>query len=370
MRIEKVETMHVRIPLKKPTRSAHGTTTLHDSVVVRIYAEGKQYGLGGIDPMPHYDPEPAHAVVKVIESQLAPLVMRQDPFQIRKIIQIMDAEVPHHWGAKAAIEIALFDLLGKQLGVPIHVLLGGRIKDEIHLNGWIGAVEPEQAKKEARGWLEGGFRSVKVKIDPDVATGIRRVAAVRAEGKEKLQVRVDANESLNMTQALETLKGMSNLDILYLEQPFPREGIQDLASLAKSSHLKLMADESVQDLGTLMQVLKTQAAQYVKLKIQKQGGFLKVQQMAEIAEAFGVPVILGHGFGLTISTLAELHLAASCQNIIDGCESVGPIKMSDDVVKDPIRMEKGTVPVPMKPGLGTDLDEEKIKKYRVSVVPQ
>jgi L-alanine-DL-glutamate epimerase-like enolase superfamily enzyme len=94
------------------------------------------------------------------------------------------------------------------------------------------------------------------------------------------------------------------------------------------------------------------------------GGFLKTYQAVQVAEAFGIPVVLGHGFGLTINTLAELHLAACTRAIVDGCESVGPIKMADDVVQEPLIMNRGVVSVPTRPGLGVDLDEEKIKKYR------
>ena len=126
-----------------------------------------------------------------------------------------------------------------------------------------------------------------------------------------------------------------------------------------------MADESIHDLETLLYILKSRAAQFVKVKVQKMGGLLKTYQAVQVAEAFGIPVILGHGFGLTINTLAELHLAASNKAILDGCESVGPFKMADDVVKEPLLMDRGYLPVPQKPGLGVDLDEEKLKKYMI-----
>jgi L-alanine-DL-glutamate epimerase-like enolase superfamily enzyme len=144
-----------------------------------------------------------------------------------------------------------------------------------------------------------------------------------------------------------------------------RDNLDDFITLSQSSPVKLMADESIHDMETLLQVLQSGAAQFVKVKIQKMGGFLKTYQAVQVADAFGIPVILGHGFGLTINTLAELHLAACTRAIVDGCESVGPIKMADDVVQEPLVMNRGTVPVPVRPGLGVDLDEKKIKKYMV-----
>lgn len=366
MKIARTEVIPVRIPLKKPAKSAHGLISTQESVVVKILTDRGEHGLGGIDPIPGYDPESQDEVVTTIESSLAPLIKGKDPFQIKKILEIMDLEIAGHLGSKAAVEMALFDLMGKCLGVPVHVFFGGRVKDYIHLNGWIGIVDPEQASQEARGWLDKGFLSVKVKIDTDLTAAKKRVEAVRAEGKDKLQIRVDANESLDMERALDTVKALAPLNIFYLEQPFPRKLIKDFVTLSRSSPIKLMADESVQDMETLTSILKLEAAHFVKVKVQKQGGFLKINQMIQVAEGFGIPVILGHGFGLTISTLAELHIAASTKAVLDGCESVGPIKMADDIVKEPIIMDRGSIRVPTKPGLGVELDEKKVKKYRVN----
>jgi muconate cycloisomerase len=277
----------------------------------------------------------------------------------------MDAAVPRHLGSKAGVEMALFDLLARTLGVPVHALFGGRVKDEIALNGWLGIISPDKAKQETQEMLDRGFRSLKVKIDADVSGGRKRVEAVKSVAGNRMQIRVDANESLNLTQAKEVVRALEPFTIEYLEQPMPRGKLEDFIELAKFSPVKLMADESIHDLETLLQILKSGAAQFVKVKVQKMGGLLKTYQAVQVAEAFGVPVILGHGFGLTLNTLAELHLAACTPAIVDGCESVGPIKMADDVVKEPVIMKRGVVPVPTQPGLGADLDEEKIKKYSV-----
>jgi L-alanine-DL-glutamate epimerase-like enolase superfamily enzyme len=215
--------------------------------------------------------------------------------------------------------------------------------------------------------LDMGFRSLKIKINTDQAATQKRVEAVRSVVKDRIQIRVDANESLNLQQARETVKILKPLNIFYLEQPVPRESLEDFVALARTSTVKLMADESIHDLDTLLRILKSQAAQFVKVKIQKMGGFLKTYQAVQVAEAFGIPVILGHGFGLTINTSAELHLAACTKAILDGCEAVGPFKMADDIVKEPLGMDKGFIPVPRKPGLGVELDEDKLRKYLVRV---
>ena len=366
MKIKKMEVFPVRVPLKKHAESAHGPIVDQVSVVARISTTTGEYGIGAIEPVPGYDEESMDVVVNTLEDRMVHSIIGEDPFQIRKIADKMDAAVAGHPGSKAIVEMALFDLVGKSLGVPVHIFFGGRVKDWVHLNGWIGIVKPEDARREAKDLLDRGFRSTKVKINSDLAAAQERVEAVRSEVQGKMQIRVDANESLDLEKAAEIARRLEPFDVLYIEQPFPREQIGDFAEFSKSSPVKLMADESIKDMETLMKVLKSGGARFVKVKIQKLGGLLKTHQAVQIAEAFGVSVILGHGFGLTTSTLAEIHLAASTTAIVDGCESVGPMKMKDDVVNEPLIMDSGSVKVPKKPGLGVDLDEEKLKRYRLT----
>jgi muconate cycloisomerase len=365
MKIAKVEVFPVIVPLKKAAESAHGAATEQGSVVIRITTGGGEYGVGAVDPLPGYDEESMEEMVAIVQGQLTPRIMGEDPRRIRRIVDIMDAAVPRHLGSKAGVEMALFDLLGKTLGVPVHAFFGGRVKDEIALNGWLGIVNPDKAKEETQEMLDRGFRSLKVKINADIAGARERVGAVKSVAGDRMKVRVDANEALNLAQAREAVRALEPFGVEYLEQPMPREKVEDFIELAKFSRVKLMADESIQDMESLVQILKCGTIPFVKVKVQKMGGLLKTYQAVQVAEAFGVPVILGHGFGLTLNTLAELHLAACTPAVMDGCESVGPIKMADDVVKEPLIMSRGVVPVPTKPGLGADLEEAKLKKFLV-----
>jgi L-alanine-DL-glutamate epimerase-like enolase superfamily enzyme len=363
MKIERIEVSLVVVPLKKTVEGAHGVIREQKSVIARVWTDSGQYGLGAVDPRANYDEDTPEQMVNVLQDHLIPVVIGEEPQRIRRIVDKMDAIVPKHFGAKAAVEVALFDLLGKKLGVPVHALFGGRVRDEIALNGWLGIVDPETARLETQAMLDRGYRSLKVKINADIAGAVKRVEAVRSVARDRMLIRVDANEALSLKQAQEAVKALAPFQIEYLEQPMAREKMDDFMTLFRSSPVKLMADESIHDMETLLDILKSGAAQFVKVKIQKMGGFLKTYQAVQVAEAFGVPVILGHGFGLTINTLAELHLAACTRAIVDGCESVGPIKMADDVVQEPLVMNRGVVPVPTRPGLGVDLDEKKIKKY-------
>jgi muconate cycloisomerase len=135
-----------------------------------------------------------------------------------------------------------------------------------------------------------------------------------------------------------------------------------MARVRRAVEIPIMADESILGPQTLVELIKKEAADIMKVKVMKQGGIHRTVQMIEMAEAAGIKCVIGHGFGLTIDTLAEIHVAASCKNIIDGCEFVGPLKMLKDVVKSPLKMERGRVMVPDGPGLGAELDEEKLQE--------
>ena len=363
--ISNVEVIPVEVPLKAPAKMAHGLITHQGSAIVRISTDDGRSGIGAVEPIPGHDLESLEEVVSTVKDIVKPLIMGKKSDEIKNLVALMDGEFEGHMCSKAVVEMALFDLLGKSLNGPVDTFFGGRIKDTVSLNGWVGIGSPDKARSDAREWLNKGFTAMKLKMGSDVTSAVEMIKAVREEVGADIELRVDANEALNMDKARATIEGLKHLDIRYIEQPFPREKIDDLAILSRTSPIPLMADESVEDLHTLLIVLRQEAAQFVKVKVQKMGGLLKTHQAIQVADTFGVPVILGHGFGMGINTQAELHLAASTNAVMDGCESVGPLRMKDDVVKDNGTEWGGQVKLTALPGLGVELDEEKIKKYRI-----
>ena len=126
-----------------------------------------------------------------------------------------------------------------------------------------------------------------------------------------------------------------------------------------------MADESISDHASLIRVIKADCADFVKFGIKQAGGILKSARMLATAEAAGIPVVLGHGFGLDPSTMAEIMLAATSRNVVPGLECVGPLKVKDTVATKPLDIASGTLPLPSGPGLGITLDERKLEEYRL-----
>jgi len=260
----------------------------------------------------------------------------------------------------------VLDLQGRAVGVPVHTLLGGVVRDDVGLNAWIGAVAPAQAAREATAWLGRGFRTAKIKVAGATDEGIERVAAVRAAVGDRLALRVDFNESLTLAESASFIRRLESYALTLVEQPIPRDDIAGLAAIRRAISVPLMADESVTGPGSLVEIIRREAADIVKLKVMKQGGLLRTRAMLECAAAAGLRVVIGHGFGLTLSTLAEAAVAATSTAVLDGCEAVGPLKMAGDVVTDPVRLDAGVLRLPSSPGLGATVDLDALKRYRVA----
>lgn len=363
MKIAGIEPYLVEVPLRRAFRNAHAVKTVQRSVVVRLATDAGLEGAGNVDPSPGYSEATPEEIVRAIRERLAPALSGTDATSVRAAIGRMHRAAPEALDAQAAIEMALVDLNGKALGAPAHRLLGGAVRDVVSLNGWIGIVEPEAAAAAARDFWARGYRSTKVKVGLGVTEDRDRVAAVRAAVPE-MEIRVDANEGYDVDAAIALARAIAPYRVALLEQPVPRGDLHALARVRRAIDIPVMADEAVTGLETLAAVIRLEAADLVKVKVMKQGGLYRCLQAVEMAAAAGMRVVIGHGFGLTLNTLSELHVAAASEAVIDGCECVGPTKLGADVVKEMLVMETGQVPVPAAAGLGAALDDAALARCR------
>jgi len=365
VRIAELEPILVEVPFRRPVAGVHGTRSGQRSVLLRVASDEGIEGWGNVDPTPGYSSMGAEDVCATVR-QLAAVVIGLDPFNVHRLLAAMEAAVQHRFEAKALIEMAAWDLTGRALGLPVHVLLGGRVRDEVTLNAWIGTVPPEQAASEALDWLGRGFTTAKIKVSGAGPEGRERVAAVRSAVGDRMALRVDFNESLRREEAIACIDGLEPYGLALCEQPLPRDDIAGLAEIRRAVRTPLMADESVQDETALMEIIRLDAADIVKVKVMKQGGLLRTLRMIEIAAAAGIRSVVGHGFGLSPSTLAEVQVAACSGAVLPGCEAVGPLKMAGDVVTEPLVLDHGVVSLSDAPGFGFSIDPDAVKRLRVA----
>ena len=363
MRIAAVEPIIVEVPTHEPVKGVHGVAHSQRSVLVRVATDRGIEGWGNVDPSPGYTLMSADQIHAAVRAS-APALSGRDAMNLNAVLAAMDAVVPSAYEAQAAVEMALCDLRARAFGIPVHVLLGGAVKPKIGLNAWIGTVPPEQAAAEALGWLDRGFRSAKIKLDGAAPEGVRRVAAVREAVGGRMALRVDFNESLPTDEAIGFIRQLERYDLTLVEQPVARNRIDDLAAIRRGIGIRLMADESVVGPASLIEIIRREAADLVKVKVMKQGGLTRTIEMVRIAAAAGLGVVIGHGFGLSLSTMAEATIAAVCPAVLDGCEAVGPLKMAADVVSEPLMLDRGVIHLGDQPGFGVAIDPEALALAR------
>jgi muconate cycloisomerase len=246
----------------------------------------------------------------------------------------------------------------------MHAYLGGAVAERVEFNGWIGALAPEEAAAEAKRWLKAGFKSTKIKVGDGVEADHDRVAAVREAVGSAMQLRIDANCLYDADTSLRLARMVRPYDLQLFEQPAAKDDLAGLARVRREGGIPVMADESVSDHASLVAVIKAGAADFVKFGIKQAGGILRASRMLATAEAAGVPCVIGHGFGLDPSTLAEIMLCATSRNVVPGLECVGPLKVKDTVATTRLDISSGSYTLSDAPGIGIALDEAKLEQYR------
>ena len=370
MKIERVEVFGVAVPLVGEYKNAYLTKSVQKSAVVRITASGGVTGLGNIDPTPGYSKEQTADHLEVLRARFAPVLVGMDPANVHAVLARIEPVVTGFLDSKAAIEMACVDLAARAAGVPVHAYLGGAVKDRLLFNAWIGILPPEQAARETLEWQKKGFRSAKIKVGGNIEADADRVKAVREAVGRDFQIRIDANAGYDADTSIKLAKRVADYGLQLFEQPVPDHDIAGMARVRREANavgLPVMADESVLDHASLIRIIRADAADIVKVKIMKQGGFINTRRMIATAEAAGIRCVVGHGFGLGVNTMAEIMLAATSANVIDGLECVGPLKTADDIVTRRIDLTRGSLALPGGPGLGVTLDDEKLAKYRLDL---
>ncbi len=366
--IERVEVFGVAVPLVAPGfKNAYITKTTQKSAVVRLTAADGSVGLGNIDPSPGYSVETIEQSLAALRDRLAPLVKGLDAGNPHRLVDAMDAALAGYLDAKAAMEMAAVDLLARRLGIPVHQYLGGAVVEQLRFNAWIGILPPDEAAAEARKWFDKGFRSAKIKVGRGIEADRDRVGAVRAAVGQTMALRADANAGYSVVDAIALGRLLEPFALQLLEQPVADDDLAGMATVRQAIGVPVMADESITDHASLIAVIRAECADIVKLKVMKQGGFLKCRRMLETASAAGMKVVIGHGFGLGVNTVAEIMLACTSRDVLEGLECVGPLKTADDIVTAKLDLEGGVIALPGGPGLGVELDDEKIRRYHFAV---
>jgi o-succinylbenzoate synthase len=363
--ITDVEAFFIKVPMKvKYKMSKGGSRRSYMGTIVRITSNEGLTGYGEIFATPGwYSAESPNGVIQMINRWFKPLLKKERICDIERIIHKLDEERMGNNFAKSGVDMALYDLMGKSLGVPVCDLIGGRFHNEFEMVGGMGIFNPEEMAERAVEFVNQGHKTLKIKIgDKNLDTDVERVRAVREAVGDAIKIRVDANAWYSRADAMRVIRRIEKFNLDNIEQPLPDWDLEGMAAITAKVDTPIMADESVHDLWDAYRIVKNNVADIIKIKMAKIGGFYKAQQVINLCEAAGVPVVVGNGMNTSIMGSAELNLACSHKQVIQGGEFVGPAKIKEDLVKEPMVMVDGKYILRDKPGLGIEVDKDKIKK--------
>jgi len=370
MKITNIECIPVRVPIRPEVaiRAKGGSHSVSPFLLVRVHTSEGIYGLGEVSCTPRWSGEDQVTAVHFVRTILEPAITGHDPRDVERLTLRMRAALAGHAFTKAALEMALWDILGKAVGLPVYRLLGGPVREFIPTKWSISGVEPERAAGIA-GWaLEQGFATVKVKVGIDPAQDIARVRAVRDAVGPGVRLGVDANGAWTPATAVQMIHRLSEFGICFAEQPVPPGDFEFLAEVRRQVAVPVMADESVYSPQDALALIKARAADAISIYVGKAAGIGSARKIGVIAETAMLGCTIGSNLELGVGTAAMIHLGLATPGITPDefpCDIIGPLYYTDEILTEPLPLAKGKAMPLDRPGLGVELDEAKIRLYRV-----
>lgn len=362
MTIKRITVHGIRLPLKRPFKIAYDTYHDIESLVVRIDTTTGLTGWGEAVVDQHVSGETWQSARTLITQELALLLIGQPAEAIGAFHHRANLRTRHSPSAKAALDIALHDLLARQCGLPLYSLLGGRFHRQLELPSVISMLAPEEMARQAAEACRQGHRSIKIKLGDTAQADIERIARVREAISPNTALRVDANQGWSAKQALQVIAGSRSHRVDWYEQPVDIENLEALARVTQATDAVIMADEPIHGTRDMLQVIRLAAADMVNIKLMKSSGLHAARCMAELGMAADIPCQIGSMVESSIATLAGAHLALAHPNIIAN-DLVGPAMISSDVADLP--GDQTCIRLDDAPGLGVRIDPDRVRELSV-----
>lgn len=358
MGIKQIEVYAVTLRYREPFRIAPSTSTETHNVIVKIITDYEVVGWGESSPSKRVTGESAETVIEALD-KLAPKLVGTCPLRIEQNIERMDLLVEGNPAAKASVDMALYDILGKTGRKPLFMLMGG-YRSEVMTDITLGIKSPNEMAKDALIAVQKGFKALKVKVGTNPSEDVERVKMVREAVGSDVELRVDANQGWTPKEAMDVLTEIVKCDVEFVEQPVSAEDVRGLASVRKHSSIPVMADESVHSPADALRLIQAEAVDMINIKLMKSGGIHKARKIAEVAEAAGVPCMIGCMSESELGITAAVHLAAAIRNI-RYADLDSDLLLRDKLVKNTLKVENSVRPLSSLPGLGVkEIDQKRL----------
>jgi L-alanine-DL-glutamate epimerase-like enolase superfamily enzyme len=358
MKISQLNALRVRIPQNPPIapyQSRYRATSAKECILVRLETDTGLVGWGET---------PEDWLTKTFEGapedQMRGQVLGRDPFDLERWY----AENTLGSYLASGVEMALWDIIGKATKQPLYRLLGGAVRKKIELAACMGIRPYDEAKSIARGYLEAGFSTLKTKAGRRPEEDLEMVRGIRDGVGDELKLRIDPNQGYAPEIAFPLARDLEKYNLEYFEQPMPQANIAEAARLRRRTRTPIALNESVTTTEVTLQILELHAADVLLPDTYQCGGILAVKKLAALCEAAGVPCVFHCAHDLGLKTAAMLHVVASTPNfpLANDCTYYGLV---DDICTPLHKIQRGHMEVPEGPGLGVNVDDAKVAKFRI-----
>lgn len=361
MKIVDIKTIPVRIP-SRTFNTALGPMSGFDYVIVLMETDAGITGLGEVSTL--WDGRGPVQRAFIVE-QFRPLLIGEDPTAVNRCLGLMEMLSERAWPARAAVEMALFDIVGKALDTPVFQLLGGRYRASIPLSRSVYMGTPDEMAGSAVALVSEGYRCLKVKVGVNIDADIAGVSAIRKAIGPAVALRLDANMGWRTAkEAIRAMRRLADFDIHSIEQPIPPGNLNALKRVRDAIDVPVMVDESVWGPSDARDILRADAADMLNIYVSESGGMTNGALIARMADLEDVPVFIGAMPELGIGTSAAIHLGISMRNLGDYTDACGSLYQLQDIIVERFIVQDGAIQPLPGPGLGVTLDLAVLEQVR------
>lgn len=351
--IQSIETFDVAVPLTKPFKTALRTVKTAYTVYVKLTTKDGSTGYGEAPPTHVITGESMASIRYAINEIIAPQLIGLDVMDSERVFQKLNASLVRNTSAKAAVDMAIYDLIARQSGYPLFQYLGG-YRDTLETDFTVSVNDPMEMADDAERYVKDGFHVLKVKVGiGDIKEDIARIQAIRERIGNKPKLRLDANQGWNAKEAVRAIQTMEDagFEIQLVEQPVPAHDIEGLKYVTDCTDTPIMADESVFSIHDAKRVLEMRAADLINIKLMKSGGIYNAKKINTLAEANGVACMVGSMIETKLGITAAAHFAASQPNI-QYYDFDAPLMLVSDPLIGGVIYAGSKITFSKEPGLG------------------
>ncbi|MDT0169470.1 enolase C-terminal domain-like protein [Pseudarthrobacter sp. BRE9] len=365
MKIERIEAIPYAIPYTHPLKFASGEVSTADHVLVRVHTDDGIVGVADAPPRPYTYGETQESITAIIDNVFAPQLVGMEVMDREQIHAVLGRTVNNHV-AKGSVDIAVWDAIGKTLETPVHKLLGG-YTDRMRVSHMLGFRPAEELLDEALRFGEiYGITTFKLKVGRrPLSLDIEACRVLREGLGEDVEIYLDANRGWTANEALEVLRRTEGLGLTLLEEPCDANEVMGRQRLVDKSPIPVVGDESVPTAGDVARELLSGSCNAICIKTAR-SGFTEATQILGLCTGLGVDVTMGNQIDTQIGSLATVTFGAAHEaSSRRAGELSNFLDMADDLLADPLQILDGTITVRNVPGVGAEIDEDKLAAYRV-----